>query len=180
MTRIVTIFGSSTPQPGSRDYDAAYECGKLLAEAGFTICNGGYGGTMEAAAKGARSSGGTTIGVTVADWPRKANEWIQEEIRAADLAERIQRLIGLGNAYVVLRGGTGTLLELAYVLELINKDIIPRKPIVLLGDTWNGVMESLRQEPVSGRQKDVTELVHTVQSPSDVAAYLRKTLLPRP
>ncbi len=178
MTRIVTIFGSSVPSPGSEEYVAAYECGRLIAEAGFTICNGGYGGTMEAAAKGARSSGGKTIGVTVASWPRKANAWIQEEIRANNLAERLDKLTGLADAYVVLRGGTGTLLELAWVLELINKDMIPQKPIVLLGDTWNGVVESLRHEPVSGRQRDVAKLVHTAGSPAELVSHLKEVFAP--
>ncbi len=178
MAGIVTMFGSSTPRPGSDDYTAAYECGKSLAEAGFVVCNGGYGGTMEAAAKGARGSGGKTIGVTVADWPRKANEWIQQEVRAANLADRLEKLIEFGDAYVVLRGGTGTLLELAYVLELINKEIIPRKPVVLFGSAWNGVMESLRQEPPSERQKDVSKLVHTVHTPAELASYLRGALRP--
>jgi uncharacterized protein (TIGR00725 family) len=178
MADIVTIFGSSTPRPGSDDYLTAYECGKLLAEAGFTVCNGGYAGTMEAAAKGARASGGNTIGVTVSDWPRKANDWVQQEIKAGDLAERLAKLIELGDAYVVLRGGTGTLLEFAYVLELINKDFIRKKPIVLLGVSWNGVMDSLRQEPISERQKDTSKLVRSARTPAELVRYLERTVKP--
>ncbi len=172
MQRIVTIFGSSAPREGSREYADAFECGKSLAEAGIVVCNGGYAGTMEAAARGAKSSGGSTIGVTVSSWPSKANQWIEKEIRAAGLQERLEKLIELGNAYVVLKGGTGTLLEFAYVLELINKDFIRKRPIVLLGDSWDGVLEALRNEPVSERQKDSTLLVHKVKHPSGLVPYL--------
>jgi uncharacterized protein (TIGR00725 family) len=179
MAGIVTIFGSSAPRPGSEDYATAYECGKMLAEAGFAICNGGYAGTMEAAAKGARASGGKTIGVTVSSWPAKANEWVQQEIKAADLPERLAKLIELGDAYIVLRGGSGTLLEFAYVLELVNKDIIQNKPIVLLGDSWKGVINALRQEPASDRQKDFSRLVHTVGSPAELIRYLEGIFKPR-
>ena len=40
--KIVTIFGSSLPGKGSRAYAEAQQLGKLLAEAGFAVCNGGY------------------------------------------------------------------------------------------------------------------------------------------
>ncbi len=179
MASTVTIFGSSAPVPGSENYAAAYDCGRLLAEAGFTVCNGGYAGTMEAAAQGARSAGGNTIGVTVSEWPRKANEWIQKEIRTADLPERLAKLIELGDAYVVLRGGTGTLLEYAYVLEFINKGIIRNKPIVLLGDSWNGVMEALGQEPAPDPKKNVSRLVYVAGSPADLVRYLKEALASR-
>ena len=45
---------------GSRDYEAAREVSKKLAAAGFVICNGGYGGMMEASARGAKEGGGQT------------------------------------------------------------------------------------------------------------------------
>ena len=62
--KIITIFGTGRAKPGDAAYALAYELGKLLVEAGFTIANGGYGGTMSAAARGAVEAGGKTIGVT--------------------------------------------------------------------------------------------------------------------
>ncbi len=63
-TFIITAFGSSRPQPGSQAYETAQALGAALAKSGFVVANGGYGGTMEATARGAREAGGTTIGVT--------------------------------------------------------------------------------------------------------------------
>lgn len=149
----VTIFGSARCLPSSEEYKRAYELGALLAREGYTICNGGYSGTMEASARGAREHGGSTIGVTVATFGLTANEWIQREIRTKTLPERLLKLIELGDAYVVLRGGTGTLLELSAVWEFMNKGQMPTKPFVL-ADFWqplvNLVEAELKFEAVSG------------------------------
>jgi uncharacterized protein (TIGR00730 family) len=177
MKPVVTLFGSSVPVEKSPDYVTAYECGRMLAGAGMTVCNGGYGGTMEAAAKGATEAGGATIGITVSSWSRKPNPWIQQEIKASSLLERLMKLVEVGNAYVILPGGTGTLLEFACVLELINKGVISRKPIVLVGDFWDGVMDSLRNEPGSEGHNDSDRLVHKVGDPAELSDYLKTTLM---
>jgi uncharacterized protein (TIGR00730 family) len=177
MIPTVTLFGSSVPQENSADYITAYECGRMLAKAGMTVCNGGYGGTMEASAKGAKEAGGATVGVTVSNWSRKPNPWILREVKATSLIERLMKLVEIGNAYVVLPGGTGTLLEFACVLELINKGLISRKPVVLVGDFWDGVMESLRNEPGSEGRNDSDRLIHKVQNPAELSDYLKRTLI---
>ena len=154
-------------------YDAAYECGRLLAEAGFRICNGGYGGIMEASAKGAQEAGGETVGITVSSWSRKPNQWIQKELRTASLNERLTKLVELGDAYIVLPGGTGTLLEFATVLELTNKEVIRGKPIVLLGSFWDGVVETLRSDPAAIGEDYISRFVHKVRSPEELVEYLK-------
>lgn len=178
MNYVITIFGSSVPEENSPDYTTAYNVGRTLGKAGMTICNGGYGGTMEASAKGAREVGGKTLGITVSTWPRKSNPWIQQELKQPSLFERLMKLVEMGNAYVILPGGSGTLLELACVLELVNKGIIDRKPIVLVGGFWDGVMDSLRREPGSSTGNDSTRLVHKVQTPEELLEYLEKSLPP--
>src|SRR5689334_11099528 len=107
--KTVTVFGSAFPCDGSSAYAAAYRLGSLLAEKGYAVCNGGYGGLMEASSRGAREAGGHTIGVTCAIWPRAANRYIVEEIRTQSFPERLLTLVERGDAYVVLPGGTGTL-----------------------------------------------------------------------
>jgi hypothetical protein len=54
--RVVAVFGGHAPAPGSADYEMARELGRRLAEAGFIVMSGGYGGTMEAVSRGARES----------------------------------------------------------------------------------------------------------------------------
>jgi len=141
--KIITIFGTGRARPGNSTYTLAYETGMLLAQAGFTIANGGYGGTMLAAAKGAAEAGGEVIGVTCSAFKSsKANEYVTREIATGSLDERLDTLIELGWAYVVLPGGTGTLLELAKVWELKNKGFLKTdKPIILLGGFWKPLIE---------------------------------------
>lgn len=148
--KIITIFGSSKPKAGEEEYELARELGRLLAEAGFTICNGGYGGTMEATAKGAKEMGGETIGVTVKAYGLTPNEFIDKEIKTSNLFKRLEKLIELGFAYVVLKGGSGTLVELALCLELVLKGVINPRPIVLMGDFFAIIVDLIKSEMPKG------------------------------
>jgi uncharacterized protein (TIGR00730 family) len=164
--KIVTIFGTGRAGPGDSAYELAQETGKLLARAGFTIANGGYGGTMTAAAKGAAETGGEIIGVTCSAFKSKANRYITKEIITASLDERLDTLIQLGQAYIVLPGGTGTLLELAKVWELKNKGFLEsRKPIILISGFWKPLVELLNiDDPDCSRHvKQVDEPKQAVQ-----------------
>lgn len=145
---IVTVFGSSQPAPGSPAYQTAYDLGQGIAQAGWTLCNGGYGGTMEASAHGAVQAGGHTIGVSCSIFGRASvNQFIKQEVTTFYLLTRLDTLVRLGRAYVVLPGGTGTLLELALVWELLNKRLLRRNaPIILIGDTWCSVVDVIRRE----------------------------------
>ena len=141
--RVITIFGTSRAKPGDAVFEMAEEIGKFSAQAGFTIANGGYGGTMTAAAKGAAEAGGEIIGVTCSafknSWP---NQYITREIITESLDERLDTLIKTGQAYIVLPGGTGTLLELAKVWELKNKGFSNAdKPIILVGEFWKPLVK---------------------------------------
>lgn len=150
--KTVTIFGSSLPSEGTPAYDDARELGRMLGERGFAVCNGGYGGLMEASARGAREARGHTIGVTCRIWERSANPWIAQEVCTASFPERIMTLISMGNAYVVLPGGTGTLAELALAWEMMNKSVLSAtvggtKPLLIVGSYWQPVVACLDQEP---------------------------------
>lgn len=146
--KTITIFGTSRAQEGDSAYKLAYETGKLLAQTGFNIANGGYGGTMLAAAKGAAEADGQVIGVTCSAFKSsKANEYISREVVTTSLDERLDTLIQLGSAYVVLPGGTGTLLEVAKVWELKNKGFLKTdKPIILLGSFWKPLVDLVASE----------------------------------
>jgi len=146
--KIITVFGTGRARPGDSAYELAYETGKMLAQAGFTIANGGYGGTMLAAAKAAAEAGGEIIGVTCASFKGStANEYISREIVADSLDERLDMLIKLGQGYIVLPGGTGTLLELAKVWELKNKGFLEAdKPIILVGGFWKPLVDLIASD----------------------------------
>lgn len=146
--KVITVFGTGRARPGDSVYETAYETGKLLAQVGFAVANGGYGGTMEAAAKGAGEAGGEIIGVTCSAFTKsRANKYITHEIVADSLQQRLDTLINLGAGYIVLPGGTGTLLELAKVWELKNKNFLnPDKPVIIIGGFWQPLLELIATE----------------------------------
>ena len=141
---IVSVFGSNDPREGETAYETAFAVGRRLAELGYAIANGGYGGTMEASARGAKTGGGTTIGVTCRIWKSKPNRHIDRVIETNSFADRLKRLIDLGVAgYVVLPGATGTLTELATVWEMICKQMLPSRPLVCVGAFWRPLMDMM-------------------------------------
>ena len=154
LKKIVTIFGTGRAGLGEAAFTLAYETGKVLAQAGFTIANGGYGGTMFAAAKGAAEIGGDVIGVTCSAFKSsKANEYTTREIVTHSLDERLEKPVDLGRAYVVLPGGTGTLLELAKVWELKNKGFRKAdRPIILIGGFWKSLVDLVATDDPESRR----------------------------
>jgi len=171
--KTVAIFGTSRAEPDTPVYIQAETIGRLLAQAGFTIANGGYGGTMLAAAKGARQAGGKVIGVTCSAFERStANKYITEEIVTDSLDQRLAKLTELADAYVVLQGSTGTLLELARVWELKNKGFISsKKPIILAGGFWQRLVDlMLKDDPGSSR------CIRIAQNPQEIRDILVESI----
>ena len=167
---IVTVFGSGRAEPGNSAYQTAQQLGAELARAGFAVATGGYGGTMEGVSRGAREAGGEVIGVTAEVFASPANRWISEEIRVKTWQERLVKLVELGAGYVVLPGGTGTLVELAVVWEWMNKGFLPAKPAVVLGDFWGPVLAVLPAAEVR------TQPFLRAQTAEEAAALLRSEL----
>jgi len=160
----ITVFGGSQPKAGDASYTAAYELGKLLAEAGHTVLTGGYIGTMEAVSRGANETGGHVIGVTCADietWRQvKPNAWVQEQRHFATLLERLNELVLACDAAIALPGGPGTLTEIALTWNLMIVNSIPPKPLILTGAGWSSVMQSFYNSFAEYIPRNQRELIH--------------------
>lgn len=171
--RVVSIFGGSRVSPAQAEYRQAREMGRLLAKSGFTICNGGYDGTMEAVALGAREVGGRTVGVTLSLFAGiQANPYLDEEINTTTLFERLEKLITLGDAFIVLPGGMGTLLEMAMVWNLAKIGPAAGKPIVLVGYRWKAALEAIRKH-LSVRLED-TDVLSWAPTPRGAVELLER------
>lgn len=142
----VSVFGGSTPKPGSTAYQEAYEMGKLLGSEGVVVLTGGYGGTMEATSRGASEAGGKVIGVTCdeieAYRPIGPNQWVTEEWRRETLQSRIDALVENCDAAIALPGGVGTLLEICSTWNRLVINTISPKPLILLGNGWQKTIET--------------------------------------
>jgi len=169
----ITVFGSARPEPGSAAYAQARDLGQRLAEAGYTVVNGGYSGTMEAVSRGATERGGTVIGVTCAVFDDRrlgGNPYLTRSMHAPDLLARLRQLVELGDAYVVLDGGIGTLLELFLVWNLLAIGSL-QKPCLLVGAHWRDVLASLSQHTQIGPQH--TAMLRVVDTPADAIRALQ-------
>ena len=137
---VISVFGSSSPRPGSADYEAARTVGRLLAGAGFTVQTGGYSGIMAGASQGANEAGGHVIGVTsvqIEQWrPIPANEWVIEEVKCQTLRQRLLYLVDNCAGVIVMPGGIGTLSELALVWSFVQVGEISPRPIIAVGGLW--------------------------------------------
>ncbi len=148
---VVAVFGSSAGGPGERAYESARDCGRLLAEAGYTVATGGYGGVMEACSRGAADAGGRVIGVTApAAFPGRpgANRWVQVEIPAGTITERIHLLLNGSAACLALDGSIGTLTELLMAWNLAFVAGLSgalARPVVAVGPTWAAVVAYLAE-----------------------------------
>lgn len=172
--KTITIFGSAVPVKGDAQYNFAYELGAALAKSGFNICTGGNRGIMEAASKGASDNGGFVYGVTVDLWNITPNQYIDTEIREKTLFDRILKLLELGDAYIVLQGGTGTFLEFAAVWEYANKNLQKHKPIICHSEMWKTISDVMNaQLKLENRS---TNLVKYLDSVDEIMEYLKKTV----
>lgn len=166
--RVITVFGASRVGPETAEYRLAYRLGQLLGGRGYAICNGGHDGTMEAAAKGAREAGGRTIGVLVRSLSHHPpNPWLDDAEETQTLLGRLERLVSLGEAFIVLPGGIGTLLEMALVWNLAHVREL-EKPVILVGPGWRATIEALQQHLLV-RPVDRDELLYAESADEAVA-----------
>ena len=139
--KIVTIFGGSRCGENSPEYSEARQLGSRLAEAGFTICTGGYLGVMEAASLGAREKGGRVFGIVMNQFKSEPNRYLTDKVATNHFYDRLQNLIVRSVGFVALRGGMGTVTEVSLVWNKLQTRVIERRPLVLLGDCWKNVVE---------------------------------------
>ena len=165
--RTVSVFGANDTRRGDEAYETARAAGRTLAELGYGLANGGYGGAMEASARGAREAGGEVVGVLCTLWPLEPNEHLTRTVTTSTLYERLDRLIELGSAgYVALRGGTGTLVEVALVWELLCKKLLSPRPLVCVGRFWRPMIEMMSSvRPASA------ETIACIESPRELEQF---------
>jgi uncharacterized protein (TIGR00730 family) len=174
-TCTITVYGSGDPPPDV--LRLAEDLGRGIALRGWMLRNGGYGGTMEAAARGARGAGGRVVGVTCRAFARSGpNGFLTETVESADLFERLARLIQETDAFVALPGGTGTLTEVFLTWELMVKGLLERRPLCLVGEAWDPWFRLFRVEPEIARH---TPLLARAATAGEALAQLDATLVRR-
>lgn len=142
----VTVFGSARFAEDHRYYGLARQIGGRLSEIGFTVMTGGGPGIMEAANRGAKESGGYSIGcnITLAH-EQKPNPYLDRVLTFRYFFIRKVMLVKYSYAFVVMPGGVGTMDELFEAVTLIQTGKIQNFPVVLMcSDYWKPLAAFLK------------------------------------
>ena len=116
----VSIFGSARANSGTPMYQECVETARLLGEAGFAIITGGGPGMMEAANRGAKEGGATSVGCNIElPFEQESNDFIDVSIDFRYFFVRKTMFVKYAEAFVIFPGGFGTMDELFESLTLI-------------------------------------------------------------
>jgi uncharacterized protein (TIGR00725 family) len=114
----VSVIGS-----GSEWSESAEEVGRLLGKRGCTVVTGGLGEVMEAAQRGAKSAGGTTIAILPGEDRAAANEWADHVVVTGIGHARNLAVTASGDAVIAVGGSWGTLAEIAFA-RLLGRRVV--------------------------------------------------------
>ena len=115
---------------GAEHEARAEEVGRLLAERGCTVVTGGRAEVMAAAARGAKSAGGTTIGVLPGESREDVNEWVDYVVVTGIGHARNLAVVASGDAVIAVGGSWGTLAEIGFARVL-------GRPVVIVEPGWH-------------------------------------------
>ena len=172
--KIVTIFGGSKCAGNSAEYREAMDLGGRLAEAGFTICTGGYLGIMEAASRGAREKGGRVFGIVMNQFKHEPNRYLTDKVATNHFYDRLQNLITRSVGFVALRGGMGTVTEVSLVWNKLQTGVIKKRPLVLIGECWMPVVEAWKAN-LAVNDSDVSLLDFAPNAEAAAEIIIRKS-----
>ena len=115
----ISVIGS-----GAEHEQRAEEVGRLLAERGATVVTGGRGEVMAAASRGAKSAGGTTIGILPTETRAGLNEWVDHVVVTGIGHARNLAVVASGDAVIAVGGRYGTLAEIGLALTLGRRVVV--------------------------------------------------------
>lgn len=169
----VGVLGSARLTENDEWWARAHKLGTLLAAEGFVLVTGGYGGLMAAVSRGAHEMGGRVIGLPMQHWAGiEPNPWNADLRWSSNYGMRLNELLHC-DAVIALPGGVGTLSEMAVVwaASQTEKRVLP---LVLLGDCWPPVIQSMREHLVVS---DVDlSLLRFAASPEEALREIRAEL----
>jgi len=134
----VTVFGSARFKEDNNYYEMARQIGHKIVEMGFAVMTGGGPGIMEAANRGAKESGGRSIGCNIIlPKEQKPNNYLDRWVQINYFFVRKILLTKYSYAFVVMPGGYGTMDEFFEAITLIQVGKTQKFPIVLFGTLYH-------------------------------------------
>lgn len=162
---IISVVGEASPSPEIAAIAEAL--GAELGRRGITLVCGGGQGVMEAACRGAKSTGGTTVGILPSSDFTTANRWVDIPIPTGMGQGRNVIVVRSGRAVIAVGGRYGTLSEIAHALKAgipvvglrtwaLSKDGHADRSIIVANDAIDAVEKAVRAAglPQSGHAAD--------------------------
>jgi uncharacterized protein (TIGR00730 family) len=152
----VTIFGSARAKPGTFVYDEVRRVAAALAGMGCDIITGGGPGLMQAANEGAAVADSPeshrSVGIRV-DLPfeQEANPFVTEAFEHKTFFTRLHHFVLTSDAFIVVPGGIGTVLELMMIWQLLQVRHVGETPLILVGKMWADLVDWGRSHLVTAQ-----------------------------
>lgn len=168
----IAIFGYANTTENEPLFQEVFQVSKRLAEAGYTIVDGGGPGVMLAASLGAKEAGGKVIGVTL--YPKDMKNFegkdpknlLDVEIKTDTYVERTLTLMKQGQVYVIFQGGTGTISEFGMAWGLARLYFGHHKPLILYGKFWKKIIDAFRENMLL--RPEEAKVFKIVENPEEV------------
>lgn len=178
--KIVVFGGASAPEPYPL---LAYEIGKLLAEEGYVSLTGGGPGMMREVNRGAKDAGGQSWGICI---EHRAESLVLDHFTYHEVHEgfdeRNDRLLSLGDAFVVLPGGLGTIVEALQITQRKKFEEIPScTPLLFIGDFYKNLDSVFASIYDGGFITDKLEELYTfIDTPQTMIESLKRYFIEHP
>jgi uncharacterized protein (TIGR00730 family) len=149
----VAIFGSARAAPGSFVYDEVTRTAAAFAALGCDIVTGGGPGLMAAANEGAAAAGAPgSVGIRVElPFEQDVNPFVSQAFEHETFFTRLHHFVIASDAFVVVPGGIGTVLETLMVWQLLQVGHVRSVPLILVGGMWKGLVDWARASMLDPR-----------------------------
>ena len=179
--RRVAFFGDGSAKRDDKHFVEAKKVAKLLAENGYIVVNGGGPGVMLASTLGAKEGGGKVETVVLNPKKEPGNyegidksnmELADKVYTANNYQERMAKLVEIADAFVVFKGGAGTLSEVGLTWEMAKFEYGRHEPLIFFGKCWKKIVkEIINNLEMEEIEQDVVE---TTSRPAKVLEILKR------
>lgn len=142
----VTVFGSARTRPGHWVYQEVKNMAAALSAMGCDIVTGGGPGLMQAANEGAQEAGVAervqSIGIRVElPFEQEVNPFVEQAFEHQTFFTRLHQFVLMSDAFIVVPGGVGTVLESMMIWQLLQVRHLHDTPLIFTGPMWRGLVD---------------------------------------
>jgi uncharacterized protein (TIGR00730 family) len=175
----VAIFGSARAKPDTFVYEEVKRVAAAFASMGCDIVTGGGPGLMQAANEGATLAGAPgSVGIRVElPFEQDVNPFVEQAFEHETFFTRLHHFVIASDAFVVVPGGIGTVLETLMIWQLLQVRHVDDVPLILVGKMWKGLVEWARVSMLDPRlalaNADDLQIPQCVETADEAIAVVR-------